>query len=219
MRSSWLVIVAAFAVGCGSVSSKPDAGSPGDGNGRSGNGALALATPRSWVPQTPSGTLTFAADASSTLGSATIVDVQLLDGSKMLDTKPFTVKVSGLPVTLDTTFGNSGKAQVPLPDPAVGGTPGNGYVRAVLTYPASAGANADKILIAVQDNTTGGSTTPATLAVIRLNADGSPDTPFGGGAGYVLLDGSPANIYSPVGIALDSTGRIVVAAICEDVLY
>jgi len=259
MRSSWLVIVAAFAVGCGSVSSKPDAGSPGDGNGSSGNGALALAKPSSWVPQTQSrtvdftitrdatttgaltvhvaslpagvtaadvavaagassGTLTFAADASSTLGSATNVDVQLLDGSKMLDTKPFTVKVSGLPGTLDTTFGNSGKAQVPLPDPAVGGTTGNGYVRAVLTYPASAGANADKILIAVQDNTTGGSTTTAKLAVIRLNADGSPDTTFGGGAGYVLLDGSPANIFSPVGIALDSTGRIVVAAIREDAL-
>ena len=47
---------------------------------------------------------------------------------------------------------------------------------------------------------------------MRLKADGSPDTTFGGGAGYVLVDGSPAHGFEPVGLALDSAGRIVVAA-------
>lgn len=250
-RTWWVVLV--FAIGCGSVSSKPDAGSTGDGAGSSGNGTLALAKPSSWVPQTQSrtvdftitrdasttgaltvhvaslpagvtaadvsvaagassGTLTFAADASSTLGSSNSVSVQLLDGSKNLDTEPFTVKISGLPGTVDTTFGNNGKAQVPLPDPAVGGTTGNSYVRVLLTYPASAGADADKILVGADIGTTGGTTTSYKGAVVRLKADGSPDTTFGGGAGYVLIDGSPAHGFSIQGLALDSQNRIVVAA-------
>ncbi len=251
MRTSWLVVVGICSLaGCGSVGSKPDA-SPG-GDGGNGNGALTLAKPSSWVPQTQSrtvdftiardtsttgaltvhvaslpagvtapdvavaagassGTLTFAADASSTLGSATSVDVQLLDGVKMLDSKPFTVKVSGLPGTVDTTFGTGGKAVVPLPDPAVTGT-GNSYVRAMLTYPASAGANADKILIGAEIDTTGGTTTTYKGAVVRLDANGAPDTTFGGGTGYVLVDGSPAHGFLPVGLALDSQGRIVVVA-------
>lgn len=218
-----------------------------------GNGALTLAKPSSWVPQTQSrtvdftiardarstgaltvhvaslpagvtaadvpvaagassGTLTFAADATSTLGSSTSVDVQLLDGATMVDSKPFIVKVSGLPGTVDTTFGTGGKAVVPLPDPAVASATGNSYVRTMLTYPASAGANADKILVGAEIDTTGGTTTTYKGGIIRLNADGSPDTTFGGGAGYVLIDGSPANGFLPVDLALDSQGRIVVAA-------
>jgi uncharacterized delta-60 repeat protein len=252
MPKPWFAVVVALVAGCGSVSSKPDGGSPGDGAGSS-TGALTLAKPSSWVPQTKSrtvdfmiardasttgaltvhvaslpagvtaadvsvaagassGTLTFAADASSTLGSANNVDVQLLDGATMLDTKPFTVKVSGLPGTVDTTFGNGGKAVVPLPDPAVGGTMGNSYVRALLTYPASAGADADKILVAAEVDTTGGTSTTYKGAIVRLKADGSPDATFGGGAGYALVDGSPAHGFLPVGLALDSAGRIVVAA-------
>ena len=159
-----------------------------------------------------SGTLTFAADTSSTLGASTNVDVELLDAAKTLDTQPFTVMVSGLPGVLDTTYGNAGKAVFPLPDPVVGGVMGNGYVRAVAQYPASAGANANKLVIAAELDTTGTAGTTFKMAVLRANADGTPDTTFGGGAGYVIIDGSPAHALTPVGIAIDSQGRIVVVA-------
>ncbi len=157
------------------------------------------------------GTLTFSADTSSTLGSSTGVNVELQAGSQTLDTKPFTVKVSGAPGTLDTTFGTGGRVVFPLPDPVVAATTGNGLTRAVVQYPASAGTDAGKFLIAAELDTTGTATTTRKLAVIRLNADGTTDSSFGT-AGYALIDGSPANAFLPVSIALDSQQRIVVMA-------
>ncbi|MGE5183502.1 MAG: hypothetical protein ACM31C_15630 [Acidobacteriota bacterium] len=157
------------------------------------------------------GTLTFSADTSAVLGSSTGVDVELVAGSQMLDTKPFTVKVSGAPGTLDTTFGTGGRVVFPLPDPVVAATTGNGYTRAVVQYPASAGADAGKFLVAAELETTGTASTTRKIAVVRLAADGTPDTSFGT-AGYALVDGSPATQFSPVSIALDSQLRIVVMA-------
>ena len=46
-------------------------------------------------------------------------------------------------------------------------------------------------------------------AVARLNADGSPDTTFGGGAGKVTVDFGVATFGNAV--ALQANGRIVVA--------
>ena len=157
------------------------------------------------------GTITFAATAASTVGSSTDVTVQLLAGTTMLDHKPFTVQVAGSPGALDTTFGASGLAVFPLPDPAVAATTGNGYSRGLVIYPPSAGADADKILIAAELETTGASSTSRKFAVVRLNPDGTPDTGFGTN-GYALINGSPTNYFSPAGIALDSQQRIVVLA-------
>ena len=110
----------------------------------------------------------------------------------MLDHQPFTVKVAGSPGSLDTTFGTSGRVVFPLPDPAIAATTGNGYSRGLVIYPPSAGADADKILIAAEIETTGAASTSRKLAVVRLNPDGTLDTSFGGGAPYALIDGSPA---------------------------
>ena len=164
------------------------------------------------VAGSATGTLTLTATASAVLGSANAT-VQLLDGTQMIDQKPLTVLVSGPPGSLDTTFGTSGRVVFPLPDPVVPATSGNGYSRALVIYPASAGADANKILIGAELETTGTASTSRKLAVVRLNADGTPDTSFGtGGAAYALINNSPDNVFSPVGIALDSQSRVVVVA-------
>ncbi|HTL32051.1 MAG TPA: hypothetical protein VL326_02935 [Kofleriaceae bacterium] len=156
------------------------------------------------------GTITFNADTSSTAGATTNVDVTLSDTAMMFDTRPFGVFVAGAHGAIDTTFGTTGKLAVPLPDPVVPAVSGNSTVRAVAQYPASAGANAGKIVVAVELDTTGTATTTWKSALVRLNNDGTLDTTFGT-AGSMLLTGTNTNRFWPVGIALDSQGRINVA--------
>jgi uncharacterized delta-60 repeat protein len=158
------------------------------------------------------GTLAFSATTAATLASSTDVDVALLDVDRMLDHQPFHVFVSGAPGTLDTTYGTTGRATFPLPDPVTTGT-GNGLARALAEYPSGAGANAGKLVIVAELDTTGTATTTRKYGIIRLNVDGTTDTTFGGGNGYVLITaGGPSDIFNPVGVAIDSQGRIAVAA-------
>jgi uncharacterized delta-60 repeat protein len=156
-----------------------------------------------------SGTLTFAAGGGAALGSSTQVDVQLVRDGEALDHQPFTVKVSGARGTLDTTFGDVGRVVFPLPDPVVAATSANAYVRAFAQDAAG------KIVAGVQLETTGASSNTHKLALARFNADGTPDAGFGT-SGYVLLDASPAHYLVPVGVAIDSQGRIVVYATRAD---
>ncbi|HEV7557542.1 MAG TPA: hypothetical protein VGO00_18890, partial [Kofleriaceae bacterium] len=67
-----------------------------------------------------SGTLVVAATDAAVLGSTTPVMVELDAGSAALDTRPFSVMVSGAPGTVDTTWGDSGVRVLQLPDPVVG---------------------------------------------------------------------------------------------------
>lgn len=155
-----------------------------------------------------SGTITFSATSMATVGETTSTSVELLRGDAMLDAEAFGVFVAGASGTLDTTFGTNGRVEFPLPDPATSGI-GNGHPRSLAIYPPGAGANAGKILIAVQLDTSGPPSTTRKLAVIRLDADGTPDNGFGT-SGYSLLEPPPSNSLSPVRVLLDSQDRIVV---------
>ncbi len=161
-----------------------------------------------------SGTLTFAADSSATLGSVTDVMVTLVDGAKTVDTKSFTVKVSGAPGTLDSTFGNAGRVVVPLPDPVVAQTTGTAQARQMLVYPS--GPNAGKILIGSTLETTGATSTTKRFAVVRLNVDGGLDTSFGAGLGYVLINPGATKGMFVAGLSFDSQQRIVLSAYRAD---
>ena len=158
------------------------------------------------------GTVTFAGSTQAALGSSTSVNVTLSDATMTYDTKPFIVKVSGAPGTLDTTFGTNGQRTLPLPDPVIAATSGNAAARYVVQYPATAGANAGKIVIAADLVTSGASSTNKRIAIARFNPDGTVDTSFGGGMGYVLLYYGGSDALRPVSTALDSQGRIVLAA-------
>lgn len=155
-----------------------------------------------------SGTLSFSATSMATVGETTSTSVELLRDNAMLDAETFGVFVAGASGTLDTTFGTNGRVVFPLPDPATSGV-GNGNPRSLVIYPPGAGANAGKILIAVQLETSGPPSTTRKLAVVRLNADGTPDNGFGT-SGYALVDVPPSNGLVPIRVALDSQERIVV---------
>jgi uncharacterized delta-60 repeat protein len=158
------------------------------------------------------GMITFAATTAATVGSTTSVSVTLAEGTRMLDERPFDVFVAGAHGSLDTTFGTANKLTVPLPDPVTPATDGNATVRALATYPAGAGANANKVVVAVELDTTGTATSTWKSALVRLNADGTLDTSFNS-VGYMILTGTNTNRFWPVGIAIDSQGRINVAMI------
>jgi len=157
------------------------------------------------------GTITFSATTAATVGATTNVDVTLSDGAMMFDTRPFGVFVAGAHGTLDTTFATAGKLAVPLPDPEVAATTGNGTSRSYYVYPASAGANAGKVLVGMQLDTTGTATTNMKAAVVRINADGTLDTTFNT-VGFTLLSVGSTNAFFPTGLAVDSQSRVLVAA-------
>jgi uncharacterized delta-60 repeat protein len=83
----------------------------------------------------------------------------------------------------------------------------------IAQYPATAGADAGKIVV-VADLTTSGTTSTNTrrIAIARFDIDGTPDTSFGGGTGYALVDPGDSVQLLPVAVAIDSKGRIVVAS-------
>jgi uncharacterized delta-60 repeat protein len=157
------------------------------------------------------GTITFMASTSSTVGATTAVDVTVLEGTRSLDMRPFDVFVAGAHGTIDTTFGTNGKLAIALPDPVVAATSGNGFIRSYYQYPASAGANAGKVLVGVQLDTTGTASTDMKAALVRVNADGTLDTTFNT-VGYALLSVTSTNQFLPSGIAVDSQNRILFAA-------
>src|SRR5262249_38847626 len=112
--------------------------------------------------------------------------------------------------------------QVPLPDPVQALATGNSVARAVALYPSSAGANAGKIVVAGDLTTSNGTSTVSRFAVVRLDPDGSLDNGFGT-QGYVLLAPGATNGFDVVSVAIDSQGRIVVAALafqtnCDEVV-
>lgn len=157
------------------------------------------------------GSLTISATSAATLASSTDLDVQLLDGANMLDHKPFNVFVAGVAGTLDTTYGGAGHVTIPLPDPVIAASTGNGFSRAIAQYPASAGANAGKLVVAAQLETTGTASSAKKIAVVRLNKDGTLDTTFNT-TGYVLISSpAAADRFIPSGVAIDSQGRVAVS--------
>jgi uncharacterized delta-60 repeat protein len=166
---------------------------------------------------TSDGELVIAATTSAVLGATTPVMVELEAGTTALDTKSFAVMVSGAPGTVDTTWGDGGHRVLALPDPVVGLGTGNAAARAIAQYPATAGADAGKIVVAA-DLITSGTTSTSTkrIAIARFDVDGTADASFGGGTGYVLLDPGDAVQLEPAAVAIDSQGRIVVASLRFD---
>ena len=105
--------------------------------------------------------------------------------------------------TLDSSFGSGGVVVFP-------GSSNNDMGYAVTTDPSG------KILVAGYITHSSGDTD---MAVWRYNSDGSPDTTFGGGAGYITHDGASGTsrqddyAYS---LAFDLLGKIVVAGSSKD---
>ena len=104
--------------------------------------------------------------------------------------------------TLDTTFGTAGRASVRI---------------------SGSDAFADLAVqsdgkVVVLGDTAGTAQTKRDLALVRFNADGSPDTTFGGGDGVATSDPSGSRFHvsrddAARGLAIQSTGRIVVLAV------
>jgi uncharacterized delta-60 repeat protein len=115
----------------------------------------------------------------------------------------FTVARYNTDGSLDSTFGTGGIVVVP---PST--SPAGDAAQAIAIQPADG-----KILVAGQDliytKKTG---YYSDWAVVRLNTNGTLDTTFGSGSGYVLTSFAPLNT-APVAsaIAVQSNGKIVVA--------
>ena len=159
------------------------------------------------------GTLALAAASSAVLGATSQATLQLLDQTQTEDQKTLTVGVSGAPGALDTTWAGGGAASLQLPYNALG--------YAIAVYPASAGANAGKIVLA--GNVQVSYPTDARIVIARYDLDGSLDPTFGdpaasdGGTsrlGYTLfnpgLSDETAITTWPPAVRIDSKGRIVV---------
>jgi uncharacterized delta-60 repeat protein len=243
-----LGVVVMLAAGCGSVSTKNDAGVD---TVAPGGATIALEKTTSWVAQggttsigftitrgtaqngaltvhvanlptgvtapdvdvaagATAGMVSFSATTASTVGTTTSVDVTLSNASMQLDQHPFDVFVAGAPGTVDTTYGSNGTVSIPLPDPLNPSATGDSLVRAIAQYPASAGANAGKLVAAIQLETTGTPTSSKKIAIVRLNTDGTLDQTFNT-FGYMTLSGT-GDRFIPQGVAIDSQGRIVVSA-------
>jgi uncharacterized delta-60 repeat protein len=103
-----------------------------------------------------------------------------------------------------------------LPDPVLAATTGSSETRQLVVYPATAGIHAGKILAAASLSTTGATSNSRRFAVVRFNADGSPDTSFGAGLGYVLLNPGESHGVYVAGLELDSQQRIVLTGYHAD---
>jgi uncharacterized delta-60 repeat protein len=156
------------------------------------------------------GTLTLAGSGAATLGATANVDIQLLDQTQLEDKKTIVVGVSGPPGSLDTTYGQNGSYSLSLTNRTIG--------YAMDVYPATAGADAGKIVVAgVEVN----SNTDVRLIIARLLPTGQLDTTFGDFAsgdagarnGYVLFNPGASDITqistNAVAVRIDSKGRIV----------
>jgi uncharacterized delta-60 repeat protein len=157
------------------------------------------------------GKLTLSASAATTPGATGDVVIDLLDGNTKEDTKTLKVALSGKPGDVDTTWGNMGVSEIAVSPGNAGVTDSKGYDIAV--YPASAGANAGKV-VAFGRLTVGG---VINGVLLRFNTDGSLDTTFGDkiGAtrmGYTVFSLDAKTAVTSPSVAIDSKGRIVAAA-------
>ena len=158
------------------------------------------------------GTLTLAATGAATLGTVSSATIQLLDGTQIEDQKQIIVGVSGKPGDPDTTWGTGGVLALPLAN-------STGYV--IDVYPATAGANAGKIIVAGEQYI---SNSNVNLVIARYTTTGALDTTFGdltgdGGTtrlGYTLYYPGASDWTSyatfPAGVRVDSKGRVALAS-------
>jgi uncharacterized delta-60 repeat protein len=104
--------------------------------------------------------------------------------------------------SLDTSFGTGGKVTQHFAWPLLTG--GNGSFLDMAIDPGSSAAdpNTGKIVVAAELNNDRGA------VVVRFNTNGTLDTSFGGGAGYVSF--STAGIGGAAAVAVQSDDRIVV---------
>ncbi len=156
---------------------------------------------------TTTGTLSVAAGSTSKLGDSVTASIQLLDQTQSEDAQPLLVRVSGAPGTLDTTWGQNGLYSLALSSATVG--------YSLDVYPATAGADAGKVVVAGTQNT---SSSSVQLVIARLMPDGTLDTTFGtlvadGGTtrlGYTLFDPGVTTQTYIQAVRIDSMGRVVV---------
>jgi uncharacterized delta-60 repeat protein len=145
-----------------------------------------------------SGSLTLVASSASTLAATSDTTIELLENAQVDDQATITVGVSGLPGTLDTTWGKSGVVTLP---PL--GNPTSGYVLDVDSH--------GRVVYA---STLVSSNSDVDIVIARYNTDGSLDTTFGDKqSGYTLYwpltsanDKVPTE---PLGLRVDSQDRIV----------
>jgi uncharacterized delta-60 repeat protein len=110
----------------------------------------------------------------------------------------------------DTTFGNGGMVTTALP---AGANIEN--FRSVAVYPSTSTANAGKIVVDGGVNISSAGVTTSHAVVERFNPDGSVDTTFGNGAGYVIIPAPPATapIDSLSAVAIESDGKLILAGV------
>jgi uncharacterized delta-60 repeat protein len=107
--------------------------------------------------------------------------------------------------SLDPTFGNGGIAATVGPAGASGRT-----ILGAALYPSTGQANAGKIVAVGSASFTSSSGGTSQPLVERFNPDGSLDTTFGNGAGYVTI-GSPQPLYFGArAVTVQADGKLVV---------
>jgi len=108
--------------------------------------------------------------------------------------------------SLDTAFGSSGIVRTAVPSV-------NAVATAVVVQPGVLPAD-DKILVA--GSTFVPSTGTTGIVLVRYNTNGSLDTGFGGGQGFVSAPIGPGTDTDSVSLALQVDGSIVVAGVTSD---
>jgi uncharacterized delta-60 repeat protein len=114
--------------------------------------------------------------------------------------------------SLDTSFGNNGIVNTLPPAPA-GFTAGSSNFQSLALYPSTGTANDGK-LVAVGNvelkNSAG--RMESLWAAVRYNPDGSLDTTFGNGSGYVILPDARYGIPNDgaYGVTIESDGKLII---------
>jgi uncharacterized delta-60 repeat protein len=105
-----------------------------------------------------------------------------------------------------STFAAARYLSTGAPDPSFSG---DGWVDGFRGTGDAVAVQADGKVVVVGIGNEPGATTGGDAAAGRWNADGTPDTSFGGGDGYVAVD-LGSDLDSPYSVALDAAGRIVI---------
>jgi uncharacterized delta-60 repeat protein len=118
----------------------------------------------------------------------------------------FTIARYNADGSLDSTFGSGGVKAFPISNSPY---PDAAYAVAIQSDGKIVAAG--QVLLMIKQKK--GYSTPNYWAVIRLNTNGTPDSTFGGGTGYVLTPVNTTSSPSPAAIAFQSDSKIVVGGL------
>ena len=162
------------------------------------NGGVAVVSPASPDYMNFGSAQAVAVDSA---GRIVVSAMTTLDATSTANVTALTVARYNADGSVDATFGTGGRAVIALPSATLSAGSAS---EQILIQPED-----DKIILAETAYTPGAAPTAVGTAVIRLNADGTPDSTFGAG-GQVLITAGAALFQD---LALQTNGRIVLGGV------